>query len=58
MAFASNQDINARFEDWWLNPTEALDFEVKEWLDLSDKGACGTLAKAMIALETMAVGFC
>lgn len=30
---------------------------MKEWLDLSDKGACGTLAKAMIALENYGGGF-
>lgn len=57
MAFASNRDINARFEDWLLSPAEALDFEVKDWLDLGDKEACGTLAKAMIALENHGGGF-
>ena len=57
MAFASNRDINARFEDWLLNPAEALDFEVKDWLDLSDKDNCGGLAKAIIALENHGGGF-
>lgn len=46
-----NKDINSRFEDWLLSPSEALDFEVKSWLDLSDIEARATVAKALIALE-------
>jgi hypothetical protein len=52
-----NRDINSRFEDWLISPTETLDFEVKGWLDLSDREACGTVAKALIALENHGGGF-
>ena len=52
-----NRDINSRFEDWLISPTETLDFEVKSWLDLSDAEARGTVAKAMIALENHGGGF-
>ena len=53
-----NQDINSRFNDWLLNPTEALDFEVKRWLDpknnIEDRGS---IVKAVIALENHGGGF-
>jgi len=52
-----NRDINSRFEDWLIKPTESLDFEVKDWLDLNDANARGTVAKAMIALENHGGGF-
>lgn len=52
-----NRDINSRFEDWLISPTEALDFEVKGWLDLSEVEARGTVAKALIALENHGGGF-
>jgi hypothetical protein len=52
-----NQDINSRFQDWLLNPTEALDFEVKGWLDLADQEARAAIAKALIALENHGGGF-
>jgi hypothetical protein len=45
-----NRYINSRFEDWFISPTEILDFEVKGWLDLSGVEARGTVAKAVIAL--------
>ena len=57
MAIAMNRDINSRFEDWLISPTETLDFEVKGWLDLNDAEARGTVAKAMIALENHGGGF-
>lgn len=52
-----NRDINSRFEDWLISPSETLDFEVKAWLDLGDAEARGTVAKAMIALENHGGGF-
>ena len=52
-----NRDINSRFEDWLLSPRETLDFEVKQWLDLTDSEAQGTVAKALIALENHGGGF-
>lgn len=52
-----NKDINLRFEDWLLNPSEALDFEVKRWLNMADVEAQGTVAKALIALENHGGGF-
>ncbi len=52
-----NRDVNARFEDWLLSPTEGLDFEAKQWLDMSDKEAQGLVAKALIALENHGGGF-
>jgi hypothetical protein len=52
-----NRDINSRFEDWLLSPTETLDFEVKQWLDMTDPEAHGTIAKALIALENHGGGF-
>jgi hypothetical protein len=52
-----NKDINSRFEDWLLSPAEALDFEVKQWLDLSDPEGRGAIAKALIALENHGGGF-
>lgn len=52
-----NRDINSRFEDWLLSPNETLDFEVKQWLDLSDNEAQGLVAKALIALENHGGGF-
>jgi hypothetical protein len=57
MTITLNRDINSRFEDWLLSPTETLDFEVKGWLDLNDVEARGTVAKAMIALENHGGGF-
>lgn len=57
MKMALNRDINSRFEDWLISPTEALDFEVKGWLDMNDPEARGTVAKAMIALENHGGGF-
>ncbi|MBL8481346.1 MAG: hypothetical protein JNJ60_04060 [Rhodocyclaceae bacterium] len=52
-----NRDINSRFEDWLLSPSETLDFEVKQWLDLEDQEAQGLVAKALIALENHGGGF-
>lgn len=52
-----NRDINSRFEDWLLSPIETLDFEVKQWLDLSEVEAQGLVAKALIALENHGGGF-
>ena len=52
-----NRDIITRFEDWLLSPNETLDFEVKQWLDLSDNEAQGLVAKALIALENHGGGF-
>lgn len=52
-----NRDINSRFEDWLLSPSEALDFEVKQWLDLSDVEHQGLVAKSLIALENHGGGF-
>lgn len=52
-----NRDINSRFEDWLLNPSETLDFEVKQWLDLDEVEAQGLVAKALIALENHGGGF-
>lgn len=53
-----NQEINSRFNDWLLNPTEGLDFEVKGWLDpntnVEDRGS---IVKAIIALENHGGGF-
>jgi hypothetical protein len=57
MATALNRDINSRFEDWLISPAEALDFEVKDWLDLRESEARGTVAKALIALENHGGGF-
>jgi hypothetical protein len=57
MSAPLNRDINSRFEDWLISPTETLDFEVKGWLDLSDNEARGTVAKALIALENHGGGF-
>jgi len=52
-----NKDINARFEDWLLSPSESLDFEVKGWLDMDDAESQGLVAKALIALENHGGGF-
>jgi hypothetical protein len=52
-----NRDINSRFEDWLLSPSETLDFEVKQWLDMSDVESQGVVAKALIALENHGGGF-
>ena len=52
-----NRDINARFEDWLLSPSEGLDFEAKRWLDMSDRDSHGLLAKALIALENHGGGY-
>ena len=57
MTIAPNRDINSRFEDWLISPSETLDFEVKGWLDLNDAEARGTIAKAIIALENHGGGF-
>jgi hypothetical protein len=56
-ALMLNRDINSRFEDWLLSPSEALDFEVKQWLDMSDVEHQGLVAKALIALENHGGGF-
>ncbi len=52
-----NRDINSRFEDWLLSPNETLDFEVKQWLDMTDVESHGIVAKALIALENHGGGF-
>jgi hypothetical protein len=52
-----NRDINSRFEDWLTNPSESLDFEVKQWLDMADAESQGIVAKALIALENHGGGF-
>ena len=52
-----NKDINSRFEDWLLNPSEGLDFEVKQWLNMDDPESQGIIAKALIALENHGGGF-
>jgi hypothetical protein len=57
MTISMNRDINSRFQDWLISPTETLDFEVKDWLNLNDAEARGSVAKAMIALENHGGGF-
>lgn len=57
MPTSLNRDINSRFKDWLISPTETLDFEVKGWLDLADIEARGTVAKALIALENHGGGY-
>jgi hypothetical protein len=57
MTSALNRDINSRFEDWLISPTETLDFEVKGWLDLKDPEPRGIVVKALIALENHGGGF-
>ena len=52
-----NRDINSRFEDWLLSPSESLDFEVKQWLDMTEVESHGIVAKALIALENHGGGF-
>lgn len=52
-----NRDINSRFEDWLLSPRETLDFEVKQWLEMTDPESQGLVAKALIALENHGGGF-
>jgi len=52
-----NTDIKSRFDDWLINPSETLDFEVKQWLDLTDAENKGLIAKALIALENNGGGF-
>lgn len=52
-----NRDVNSRFEDWLLSPSETLDFEIKQWLDMSDAESHGIVAKALIALENHGGGF-
>ncbi|RYH25732.1 MAG: hypothetical protein EON54_24185, partial [Alcaligenaceae bacterium] len=52
-----NRDVNSRFEDWLINPSETLDFEVKQWLNLDDPEDQGLVAKALIALENNGGGF-
>ncbi len=52
-----NRDINSRFEDWLLSPSETLDFEVKQWLDMTDVESQGIVAKALIALANHGGGF-
>lgn len=53
-----NNDINSRFNDWLLNPSESLDFEVKGWINPStDDEHKGLIAKALIALENHGGGF-
>eukprot|EP01036_Dinobryon_divergens_P004037 gene4037-5332_t len=52
-----NKEINSMFEDWLSSPMESPDFEVKDWLDLTDRDHQGLLAKALIALENHGGGF-
>jgi hypothetical protein len=53
-----NHEINSRFSDWLINPSEALDFEVKGWITPStNKEHKGLIAKALIALENHGGGF-
>jgi hypothetical protein len=52
-----NKEVSSRFQDWLLNPSEGLDFEVKSWLDLKEPEAIGAIVKALIALENHGGGF-
>ncbi|ESS72076.1 hypothetical protein MGMO_73c00150 [Methyloglobulus morosus KoM1] len=52
-----NRDINSRFEDWLISPNESLDFEVKQWLDMTNRESHEIVAKALIALENHGGGF-
>jgi hypothetical protein len=52
-----NSDINDRFTDWLLSPTETLDWEAKCWLDMADPECQGLVAKELIALENHGGGF-
>ena len=53
----TNRNINSRFEDWLIAPSETLDFEVKRWLDLNDPEDRRLIAKALIALQNYGDGF-
>ena len=47
-----------RLTDLLVDPMEALDFEVKNWLDLQDSNSDkATLAKAVLALANHGGGF-
>ena len=53
-----NNEINSRFNDWLINPSESLDFEVKGWVSPSTNDEHkGLIAKALIALENHGGGF-
>jgi hypothetical protein len=53
-----NNEINSRFNDWLINPSESLDFEVKGWVSPStNEEHKGLIAKALIALENHGGGF-
>lgn len=57
MVESLNKDINLRFDDWFLSPTEELDIEVKNWLDTTNREDQAKIAKALIALENHGGGF-
>ena len=48
---------NACLDELLLEPREALDVEVKEWLDLNDNGHRALLAKEIIALANHGGGY-
>lgn len=46
-----DQDIYRQLWEWFQNPLEYLEVEVKWWLDLDDREHQWTIAKGLIALE-------
>src|SRR6185437_12694023 len=49
--------LDAQLQELLREPQERPDVELKSWLDLSDNGPRGTLAKAIIALANHGGGF-
>ena len=49
--------LNADLNELLTEPREALDIELKEWLDLADNGHRAALAKEIIALANYGGGF-
>ncbi|HUA53799.1 MAG TPA: hypothetical protein VMB81_16620, partial [Candidatus Sulfotelmatobacter sp.] len=52
---ATRDDVD--IQQLLLKPREALDFEIKGWLDLSLSQHCFVLAKAIIALANSGGGY-
>jgi predicted HTH transcriptional regulator len=50
-------DRSKQLEGFLIDPRETLEFEIKEWLDLSNKEAKKTLAKAIIAMANHGGGY-
>jgi hypothetical protein len=50
-------EISARLADLLLEPQEALNVEIKAWLDLSDRNVQALLAKALIGLRNHGGGY-